>query len=86
MKAEQLPTRFTPLTPIATTQPVLFVDKTVPLAELHACASERLHATLDYLTLMACATLRDSRRQRFQHSHQRRPDSGPGCYRRVRRH
>ncbi|WP_334598463.1 fructose-bisphosphate aldolase [Pseudomonas alvandae] len=60
MKAEQLPTRFTPLTPIATTQPVLFVDKTVPLAELHDCASERLHATLDYLTLMACATLRDS--------------------------
>ena len=60
MKAEQLPTRFTPLTPIATTQPVLFVDKTVPLAELHACASKRLHATLDYLTLMACTTLRDS--------------------------
>ncbi|WP_434704182.1 fructose-bisphosphate aldolase [Pseudomonas sp. Z1-12] len=60
MKAEQLPTRFTPLTPIATTQPVLFIDKSVPLAELHACASERLHATLDYLTLMACATLRDS--------------------------
>ncbi|WP_434675500.1 fructose-bisphosphate aldolase [Pseudomonas sp. D3-10] len=60
MKAEQLPTRFTPLTPIATTQPVLFIDKTVPLTELHACASERLHATLDYLTLMACATLRDS--------------------------
>ena len=60
MKAEQLPTRFTPLTPIATTQPVLFIDKSVPLTELHACASERLHATLDYLTLMACATLRDS--------------------------
>lgn len=60
MKAEQLPTRFTPLTPIATTQPVLFIDKTVPMIELHACASERLHATLDYLTLMACATLRDS--------------------------
>jgi hypothetical protein len=60
MKAEQLPTRFTPLTPIATTQPVLFIDKTVPLTELHACASERLHATLDYLSLMAYATLRDS--------------------------
>ncbi|MBC3383994.1 fructose-bisphosphate aldolase [Pseudomonas sp. SWRI179] len=52
--------RFTPLTPIATTQPVLFIDRSVPLTELHACASERLHATLDYLTLMACATLRDS--------------------------
>ncbi|WP_260957552.1 fructose-bisphosphate aldolase [Pseudomonas citri] len=60
MKAEQLLGRFTPLTPIATTHPVLFIDRTVPLTELHACASERLHATLDYLTLMACASLRDS--------------------------
>ncbi len=39
---------------------MLFIDKTAPLTELHACASERLHATLDYLTLMACTTLRDS--------------------------
>ncbi|MBD0704745.1 fructose-bisphosphate aldolase [Pseudomonas sp. Fig-3] len=60
MTMHQSISRFTPLTPIATTQPVLFIDKTVPLSELHACASERLHATLDYLTLMACATLRDS--------------------------
>ncbi|MET3455236.1 fructose-bisphosphate aldolase [Pseudomonas kilonensis] len=60
MKAEQLLSRFTPLTPIATTQPIRFIDRTAPLTELHACASERLHATLDYLTLMACATLRDS--------------------------
>ncbi|WP_434571251.1 fructose-bisphosphate aldolase [Pseudomonas sp. Z3-8] len=60
MKTEQLLGRFTPLTPIATTQPILFIDSTAPLTELHACASERLHATLDYLTLMACTTLRDS--------------------------
>jgi hypothetical protein len=60
MTTHQTPTRFTPLTPIATTQPILFIDNTAPLTELHACASERLHATLDYLTLMACTTLRDS--------------------------
>ncbi|WP_310650703.1 fructose-bisphosphate aldolase [Pseudomonas sp. FW300-N2F2] len=30
------------------------------VSELHACASERLHATLDYLTLVACGSLRDS--------------------------
>jgi len=60
MSIEQSFRRFTPLTPIATTHPVLFIDKTAPLPELHACASERLHATLDYLTLMACTTLRDS--------------------------
>jgi hypothetical protein len=60
MTTHQTPTRFTPLTPIATTQPILFIDSTAPLTELHACVSERLHATLDYLTLMACTTLRDS--------------------------
>ena len=60
MTTNQSSNRFTPLTPIATTHPVLFIDKTAPLPELHACASERLHATLDYLTLMACTTLRDS--------------------------
>jgi len=60
MSTEQSFRRFTPLTPIATTQPVLFIDKTAALPELHACVSERLHATLDYLTLMACTTMRDS--------------------------
>jgi hypothetical protein len=60
MTTTQAISRFTPLTPIATTQPILFINSTAPLSELHACASERLHATLDYLTLMACATLRDS--------------------------
>ncbi|MEN2396386.1 fructose-bisphosphate aldolase [Pseudomonas halotolerans] len=60
MTTTQAISRFTPLTPIATTHPILFIDSTAPLTELHACASERLHATLDYLTLMACATLRDS--------------------------
>lgn len=60
MTVEQSVSRFTPLTPIATTHPILFIDRTAPLPELHACASERLHATLDYLTLMACMTLRDS--------------------------
>ncbi|SCZ15009.1 hypothetical protein SAMN03159391_06020 [Pseudomonas sp. NFACC37-1] len=60
MTSNQSSNSFTPLTPIATTHPVLFIDKTAPLPELHACASERLHATLDYLTLMACTTLRDS--------------------------
>ena len=60
MTSNQSSSSFTTLTPIATTHPVLFIDKTAPLPELHACASERLHATLDYLTLMACTTLRDS--------------------------
>ncbi|ROM73944.1 fructose-bisphosphate aldolase [Pseudomonas brassicacearum] len=60
MTSNQSSSSFTPLTLIATTHPVLFIDKTAPLTELHACASERLHATLDYLTLMACTTLRDS--------------------------
>ncbi len=60
MSTNQSSSNFIPLTPTATTHPVLFIDKTAPLTELHACASERLHATLDYLTLMACTTLRDS--------------------------
>ncbi|ROM82568.1 fructose-bisphosphate aldolase [Pseudomonas brassicacearum] len=60
MTTNQSSNRFTPLTPIATTQPILFIDRTAPLPELHACVSKRLHATLDYLTLMACTTLRDS--------------------------
>ncbi|MCE0462385.1 fructose-bisphosphate aldolase [Pseudomonas uvaldensis] len=60
MTTERSFRRFTPLTPIATTHPTLFIDSAAPLSELHACASERLHATLDYLTLMACTTLRDS--------------------------
>ncbi len=49
-----------PLTQTATTHPVLLIDTQAPLPELHACASERLHATLDYLTLVACSSLRDS--------------------------
>ncbi|MBT2338419.1 MULTISPECIES: fructose-bisphosphate aldolase [Pseudomonas] len=52
--------RFTPLTQTATTHPVLLIDTRAPMPELHACVSERLHATLDYLTLMACTSLRDS--------------------------
>ncbi|MBC2659316.1 fructose-bisphosphate aldolase [Pseudomonas sp. MSSRFD41] len=52
--------RFIPLTPIASDGPVLFVDSHAPLEDLHACASERLLTTLDYLNLMACAGLRDS--------------------------
>ncbi|MFK3788641.1 fructose-bisphosphate aldolase [Pseudomonas piscis] len=52
--------RFIPLTPIASETPVLFIDSHAPLVDLHACASERLHTTLDYLNLMACIKLRDS--------------------------
>ncbi|MGN8342771.1 fructose-bisphosphate aldolase [Pseudomonas sp. SMV71] len=52
--------RFTPITQTATAYPVLLINTQAPLPELHACVSERLHATLDYLTLMACTTLRDS--------------------------
>ncbi|MBV4552167.1 fructose-bisphosphate aldolase [Pseudomonas sp. SWRI102] len=52
--------RYTPLTQTATTHPVLLIDTHAPLPELHACVSERLHATLDYLTLVACSSLRDS--------------------------
>jgi len=51
--------RFTPLTPIASETPVLFIDSNASLEDLHACASERLLTTLDYLNLMACTTLRD---------------------------
>ncbi|UVM75133.1 fructose-bisphosphate aldolase [Pseudomonas alvandae] len=52
--------RFIPLTQTATTHPVLLIDSRAPLPELHACVSERLHATLDFLTLVACSSLRDS--------------------------
>ncbi|WP_434576304.1 fructose-bisphosphate aldolase [Pseudomonas sp. Z3-6] len=60
MRQNTLDQRFTPLTQTATTHPVLLIDTQAPLPELHACASERLHATLDYLTLVACSSLRDS--------------------------
>jgi hypothetical protein len=60
MTTNQPSNRFTPLTQTATTHPVLLIDTQAPLPELHACASERLHATLDYLTLVACSSLRDS--------------------------
>lgn len=52
--------RFIPLTPIASDTPVLFIDSHAPLVDLHACASERLLTTLDYLNLMVCTKLRDS--------------------------
>ncbi|WP_458736896.1 fructose-bisphosphate aldolase [Pseudomonas chlororaphis] len=52
--------RFIPLTPIASDGRVLFIDSHAPLLDLHACASERLLTTLDYLNLMTCTTLRDS--------------------------
>ncbi|MGR4041363.1 fructose-bisphosphate aldolase [Pseudomonas sp. 910_21] len=52
--------RFIPLTPIASDTPVLFIDSQAPLVDLHACASERLLTTLNYLNLMICTTLRDS--------------------------
>lgn len=48
------------MTPIASDGPVLFVDSQAPLMDLHACASERLVTALDYLSLMACMTLRDA--------------------------
>ncbi|MGE8100655.1 fructose-bisphosphate aldolase [Pseudomonas fluorescens] len=53
------PRRFTPFTQIATDYPVLLIDSHAPLRELHACVSERLHAVLSYLTLMACTSLPD---------------------------
>ncbi|WP_323155279.1 fructose-bisphosphate aldolase [Pseudomonas alvandae] len=52
--------RYTPLIQTATTHPVLLIDSRAPLPELYACVSERLHATLDFLTLVACSSLRDS--------------------------
>lgn len=60
MKTQDPSERFIPLTPIASDGPVLFIDRHAPLVDLHACASERLVTTLDYLNLMACSTLRDS--------------------------
>ncbi|MFK3641971.1 fructose-bisphosphate aldolase [Pseudomonas protegens] len=60
MNTQDLSERFIPMTPIASDGPVLFVDSQAPLMDLHACASERLVTALDYLNLMACATLRDA--------------------------
>ncbi|MFW8696014.1 fructose-bisphosphate aldolase, partial [Mesorhizobium japonicum] len=60
MKTQDESQRFIPLTPIASDIPVLFIDSHAPLADLCACANERLLTTLDYLNLMACTTLRDS--------------------------
>lgn len=59
MKPQDESQRFIPLTPIASDVQVLFIDSHAPLVDLHACASERLLTTLDYLNLMACTTLRD---------------------------
>ncbi|WP_016703018.1 hypothetical protein [Pseudomonas chlororaphis] len=60
MNTQDSSARFIPLTPIASDGPVLFIDSHAPLVDLHACASERLRTTLDYLNLMTCTTLRDS--------------------------
>ncbi|PMY60354.1 MULTISPECIES: fructose-bisphosphate aldolase [Pseudomonas] len=60
MKTQDSSERFIPLTPIASDGPVLFIDSHAPLVDLHACASERLLTTLNYLNLMACMTLNDS--------------------------
>ncbi|BAQ75653.1 uncharacterized protein POS17_3959 [Pseudomonas sp. Os17] len=60
MNTQDLSERFIPMTPIASDGPVLFIDSQAPLVDLHACANERLVTALDYLNLMACATLRDA--------------------------
>ncbi|AUG01759.1 fructose-bisphosphate aldolase [Pseudomonas sp. 09C 129] len=60
MNTQDRSERFIPLTPIASEGPVLFIDSHAPLVDLHACASERLLTTLNYLNLMTCTTLRDS--------------------------
>lgn len=60
MNTQDLSKRFIPMTLIASDGPVLFIDSQAPLVDLHACASERLVTALDYLNLMACATLRDA--------------------------
>lgn len=60
MKTQNSSERFIPLTPIASDGPVLFIDSHASLLDLHACASERLLTTLNYLNLMACITLNDS--------------------------
>lgn len=59
MKTQDESQRFIPLTPVASDVPVRFIDSHAPLVDLHACASERLLTTLDYLNLMACITLPD---------------------------
>ncbi|AXJ04489.1 fructose-bisphosphate aldolase [Pseudomonas fluorescens] len=54
---------YAPMSHSATDHPVLFIDADAPLHELHACVSERLHAVLKYLDLMACIRLSDHAEQ-----------------------
>ena len=51
--------RFTPGSHLASDTPILHIDSNAPLADLHACVSERLNAVLKYLNLMACTSLPD---------------------------
>ncbi|VVP35495.1 hypothetical protein PS862_04597 [Pseudomonas fluorescens] len=57
MSTNNPPRRFTPMSQLATSYPVLLIDSDAPLRELHNCVSERLNAVLQYLHLMACTSL-----------------------------
>ncbi|SCZ08185.1 hypothetical protein SAMN03159391_05183 [Pseudomonas sp. NFACC37-1] len=79
MTTNQSSNRFTPLTPIATTQPILFIDRSAPQPELHACVSERLHANPRLPDAHGLYYPARFSRDRHQHHHQHRSDHGPGC-------
>ena len=59
MKNQLPPRRFYPCAENATDNPVLLIDSTAPLLDLHACLRERLNAALEHLNLMACSSLPD---------------------------
>lgn len=60
MTPQRPPRRFYPCAETATDYPVLLIDSDAPLLDLHACLRERLNAALEYLNLMACASLPDA--------------------------
>lgn len=50
---------YAPMSHPATDHPVLFIDASATVGDLHACISERLNAALKYLDFMTCIHLTD---------------------------
>jgi len=63
MTSKSTPCNYTPMSHPATDNPVLHIDAGAPLRDLHACAGERLKATLKYLDLVGCIQLSDHSEQ-----------------------